>query len=90
MCRKASPEPSRISTKPKPFSGLNHFTTASRQGQEMACSCAKLVRAHGTPSLSDPRPRNPDASQKRRRESHALDPLCAARSPHYQEAHSTS
>ena len=28
-CRKASPEPSDSSTKPNPFSGLNHFTTAS-------------------------------------------------------------
>jgi len=29
MCRNASPLPSDSSAKPKPFSGLNHFTVAS-------------------------------------------------------------
>src|SRR5215210_3630608 len=39
MCRKASPEPSDNSTKPNPFSGLNHLTVASISGPD--CDCWK-------------------------------------------------
>src|ERR1700722_19222095 len=33
-CRKTSPDPSAISTKPKPFSELYHFTVALASGAE--------------------------------------------------------
>jgi hypothetical protein len=43
-CRKASPDPSDSSTNPKPFSGLNHFTTARIGGPEGASEAVRLKR----------------------------------------------
>ena len=43
-CRKASPDPSESSTKPKPFSGLNHLTTPLTGGPEGASKGAWLKR----------------------------------------------
>ena len=48
-CRKASPEPSAISTKPKPFSGLNHLTVAS-------CGGPEAIGARGAIGGASPQP----------------------------------
>ena len=43
-CRNASPEPSASSTKPNPFSGLNHLTIASSAGPLGAASSRGALR----------------------------------------------
>src|SRR5215469_14852210 len=43
-CRKASPDPSESSTKPNPFSGLNHLTTPLTGGPEGASMGPRLKR----------------------------------------------
>src|SRR4051794_26156110 len=43
-CRNASPEPSESSTNPKPFSGLNHLTTALPTGPEGSSNRGRLNR----------------------------------------------
>src|SRR5215212_9834184 len=43
-CRNASPEPSESSTNPKPFSDLNHFTTALTTGPEGSSNRGRLKR----------------------------------------------
>src|SRR5580693_10657434 len=45
-CRKASPEPSASSTKPKPLSGLYHLTVARTVGPEGLSNCGPLGAAY--------------------------------------------
>src|ERR1700674_4417449 len=62
-CRKASPEPSVSSTKPKPLSGLYHLTVARTGGPEGLSNCGPRGGAYpklrvGRSSLSNPRRRD--------------------------------
>src|SRR5205807_2431514 len=70
-CRNASPVPSDNSTKPKPFSDLNHLTTAVTGGPEGASNCGARGRG-AAPKSRDGGGSNSGSSKLRRRRGRKL------------------